>query len=153
LITQVNNQNEAGYDANGNAGGAIFTGSGAADIAVSSTVSNDPSLIAAGDGSGPLDGSNALAMANLQNQAGIVPAFQTMVADLGQTVSNAASNQTTQDQVTQQLQAQQSSVSGVSIDEEMTNLINFQQAYDASARFITTISNLYATLVDTPTTS
>lgn len=146
LITQVNTQNEAGYDANGNAGGSIFTGTGAADIAVSSTVANNPLLIAAGNGSGPLDGSNALAMSQIQNQSSITPAFQSMVANLGQTVSTAQSNQTIADQVTQQLQTQQSSVSGVSIDEEMTNLINFQQAYEASAHFITTISGLFTTL-------
>jgi flagellar hook-associated protein 1 FlgK len=148
LKTQINAQNAAGFDLNGNAGGAIFTGTGAANLAVSATVLSNPSLIAAGDGSGPLDGSNALAMSKIQSSSGITPAFQTMVANLGQTVNTAASNQTTQDQVTQQLQTQRDSVSGVSIDEEMTNLINFQQAYDASARFITTISGLYDTLVN-----
>jgi flagellar hook-associated protein 1 FlgK len=150
LRTQVNSQNAAGYDLNGNAGGAIFTGTGAADLAVSSSVLSNPSLIAAGNGSGVLDGSNALAMAKLQNAAGITPAFQTMVANLGQTVSTAASTQTTQDQVTQQLQTQRNSVSGVSIDEEMTNLISFQQAYSASARFISTISSMYSTLTNIP---
>jgi flagellar hook-associated protein 1 FlgK len=148
LITKVNAQNEAGYDANGTAGGVFFTGTGAATIAVRSNLANNPSLIAAGNGSGPLDGSNALAMSQLQNQSSITPAFQTMVAKLGQTVSTAEDNQTTQDQVTQQLQTQQNSVEGVSIDEEMTNLINFQQAYEASAHFITTISGLYSTLVN-----
>jgi flagellar hook-associated protein 1 FlgK len=151
LISQVNTQNEAGYDANGVAGTAFFTGSGAADIAVSSSIAANPSLIAAGNGSGPLDGSNALAMSQLQNNAAITPAFQSMVANLGQTVSTAQTNQTTQDQVTKQLQTQQNSVEGVSIDEEMTNLINFQQAYSASARFITTISSMYSTLANIPT--
>jgi flagellar hook-associated protein 1 FlgK len=146
IITAVNSQNALGFDSSGTAGGPIFTGTGAADIAVSSSVVNDPSLIAAGNGTGPLDGSNALAMSQIQNQAGITPALQTMVGSLGQTVSTAAANQTTQDQVTQQLQTQQNSVSGVSIDEEMTNLINFQQAYEASAHFITTISGLFSTL-------
>ncbi len=151
LRTQINTQNAAGFDLNGTAGGAIFTGTGAADFAVNSTVAANPSLIAAGDGSGPLDGSNAMAMTQIQNSASITPALQTMVAGLGQTVSTAASNQTIQDQVTQQLQTQRDSVSGVSIDEEMTNLINFQQAYSASARFITTISSMYSTLTSMPT--
>jgi flagellar hook-associated protein 1 FlgK len=151
IKTQVNTQNAAGFDENGNAGGPIFTGNGAADLAVNSSVANDPSLIAAGDGSGPLDGSNAQAMANIQNSASIIPAFQSTVSTLGQTVSTAATNQTTQDQVTKQLQTQRDSVSGVSIDEEMTNLINFQQAYSASARFITTISSMYSTLTNIPT--
>jgi flagellar hook-associated protein 1 FlgK len=148
LSTAVNNQSALGFDANGNAGTAFFTGSGALNLAVSSSVKNNPSLIAAGDGSGPLDGSNALAIANLQSQSSILPAFQTMVANLGQTVSTATTNQKTQDALTTQVQAQRNSVSGVSIDEEMTNLINYQQAYDASARFINTISNLYDTLIN-----
>jgi flagellar hook-associated protein 1 FlgK len=147
LKTQINAQNGLGFTTSGAAGGAIFTGTGAADLAVASNVASNPALIASGDGSGPLDGSNALAMSQIQNSSTIVPAFQGMVADLGQTVSAAATTQKTQDQVTQQLQTQRASVSGVSIDEEMTNLINFQQAYDASARFITTISALYNTLV------
>jgi flagellar hook-associated protein 1 len=151
LISQMNTQNKAGYDANGNAGGNFFTGTGAADIAVSSAIASNPALIATASATNsPLDGSNALAMSQLQNSASITPAFQSIVANLGQTVSAATANQTTQDQITQQLQAQQSSVSGVSIDEEMTNLINFQQAYSASARFITTISAMYSTLTSIP---
>jgi flagellar hook-associated protein 1 FlgK len=147
VISQMNSQNEAGYDLNGNAGTALFTGTGAANIAFSSTVAKNPALIAAGNGTGTLDGSNAVAMANIQNSASIIPAFQTMVTGLGTAVSTATNNQTTQDAVTTQLQKQQSSVSGVSIDEEMTNLISFQQAYSASARFITTISSMYSTLI------
>jgi len=147
LISQMNTQNAAGTDLNGNAGTAnFFTGSGGANISVSTAFSNNPSLIAASNGSGSLDGSNAEAMANLQTNASIIPAFQTTVSKLGETVSNAATNQTTQDAVTQQLQTQQNSISGVSIDEEMTNLINFQNAYSASARFISTISSMYDTL-------
>jgi flagellar hook-associated protein 1 FlgK len=153
LISQVNTQSKAGYDLNGTAGTDFFSGTGAASIAVSSTVAANPSLIAAGNGTGPLDGSNALAMAQIQNSSSIIPAFQSMVSGLGATVSSAASNQTTQDQLTQQLQTQQQSVSGVSIDEEMTNLISFQQAYAASARFLTTISNLYGTLMSEGTTT
>jgi flagellar hook-associated protein 1 len=151
LISQLNTQNKAGYDANGNAGGNFFSGTGASDIAVTSAIASNPALIAAASATNsPLDGSNALAMSQIQNSASITPAFQSMVANLGQTVNAAASNQTTQDQVTQQLQTQQSSVSGVSIDQEMTNLINFQQAYSASARFITTISSMYSVLTNIP---
>jgi flagellar hook-associated protein 1 FlgK len=109
-------------------------------------------LIAAGNGSGPLDGSNALAIANIQSSSSVLPAFQTMMSNLGETVSTAAdATQTTQDQITQQMQNQRNSVSGVSIDEEMTNLINFQQSYDASARFLNTIASMYDTLLQTGT--
>ncbi len=130
----MNTQNAAGYDLNGNAGGTFFTGCGAANIAVSASIINNPSTIAASSTSGnTLDGSNALAMSQIQSNSAILPALQTMVAGLGETVATAQSHQTTQDAITQQVQNQQSAVSGVSIDEEMTNLINFQNSYAASA--------------------
>jgi flagellar hook-associated protein 1 FlgK len=148
LMTQMNDANEAGYDLNGAAGTAFFTGTGAGDIAVASNIASNPSLIAAASTSGaPLDGSNAATMADIQNSSSVLPAFENIVSGVGQTVATAATNQTTQDQVTTQLQDQQNSVEGVSIDEEMTNLISFQQAYSASARFVTTIAGLYDTLI------
>jgi len=149
LKSQMNTANEAGYDLNGNAGTAFFTGTGAGNLAVSSTIASNPSLIAAASATNsPLDGSNAQAMANIQNSSTVVPAFQNVVSTVANAASTAATNQTTQDQITTQLQNQQQSVSGVSIDEEMTNLISFQQAYSASARFVTTISSIYDTLVN-----
>jgi flagellar hook-associated protein 1 len=148
LMSQMNMANKAGFDLNGTAGTNFFSGTGAADIAVASNIAANPSLIAAASATGaPLDGSNAEAMANIQNSSAIVPAFQDLVSGLGTAVSTATSNQTTQDQVTTQLKNQQNSVEGVSIDEEMTNLISFQQAYSASARFVTTIAGLYDTLL------
>ena len=150
LQSQMNTANEAGYDLNGNAGTAFFTGTGAAGLAVSAAISSNPSLIAAAATAGaPLDGTNAQSMADtLQNSSSVLPAFQNIVTGVANAASNAATNQTTQDGVTAQLQNQRQAVSGVSIDEEMTNLISFQQAYSASARFITTISSLYDTLVN-----
>jgi flagellar hook-associated protein 1 FlgK len=148
LIAQVNTANEAGYDLNGHAGTAFFSGTGAGDIAVAANIAANPSLIAAARTTGaPLDGSNAQAMANLQGSSSIIPAFRDIVTGVGTAVSTAANNQSTQDQVTSSLQSQRDSVSGVSIDQEMTNLISFQQAYSASARFVTTIANLYNTLL------
>jgi flagellar hook-associated protein 1 FlgK len=148
LISQMNTANEAGYDLNGHAGTAFFSGTGAGNIAVAANISANPSLIAAASTTGaPLDGSNAQVMANLQSSSSILPAFQNLVTGVGTAVSTAADNQSTQDQVTASLQAQRDSVSGVSIDQEMTNLISFQQAYSASARFITTIAGLYDTLL------
>lgn len=44
---------------------------------------------------------------------------------------------------------QRSSVSGVSMDEEMTNLIQFQHTYSASAKVVTTIDTLLNTLINT----
>jgi len=59
----------------------------------------------------------------------------------------ATSNQTAQDDRLQEAQARQSQVSGVSLDEELTNLTTYQQAYSASARVLTVVQQLYNTLL------
>ena len=60
---------------------------------------------------------------------------------------NATSNQTAQDDRLQEAQSRQSQVSGVSLDEELTNLTTYQQAYSASARVLTVVQQLYNTLL------
>ena len=46
------------------------------------------------------------------------------------------------------LRSQRDSVSGVSLDEEMTDLVKFQRAYQASARLITTVDTMLDTVVN-----
>ena len=59
----------------------------------------------------------------------------------------AATNQTSQDDRLQEAQARQSQTSGVSMDEELTNMTTYQQAYSASARILTVVDQLYDTLL------
>jgi flagellar hook-associated protein 1 FlgK len=49
--------------------------------------------------------------------------------------------------VTQELEYRASSVSGVNMDEEMGNLVLYQNAYAASARLVTVVDELYDTLM------
>ncbi|MEA1921917.1 MAG: flagellar basal body rod C-terminal domain-containing protein, partial [Pseudomonadota bacterium] len=60
----------------------------------------------------------------------------------------AQSRQSQSMMVLEQLNIREESVSGVSIDEEMTNLIKFQHAYQATARMVTTIDELMQILND-----
>ena len=46
------------------------------------------------------------------------------------------------------IDGQRQSVSGVSVDEEMTNLVQFQHGYDAAARLLTTINSMLDTLIN-----
>lgn len=62
----------------------------------------------------------------------------------GQQANNTVTVQTT---LTQQLNTQRQSVSGVSTDEEMTNMISYQQAYNASAKVISTINDMLTQLM------
>ena len=66
------------------------------------------------------------------------------VATRGTTVS---SNKAAQDDRLTEAQSRQSSVSGVSIDEELSNMIVYQQAYSAGARMLNVVDQLYTTLL------
>jgi flagellar hook-associated protein 1 FlgK len=56
-------------------------------------------------------------------------------------------NQTTQDDRLQEAQSRMADNSGVSLDEELTNLTTYQQAYSAGARMLTVVDQLYQTLL------
>jgi flagellar hook-associated protein 1 FlgK len=54
--------------------------------------------------------------------------------------------------VLQQLQDQRGSISGVSLDEEAGNMVQYQRAYDAAARLVDTVNQMLETLINMGTT-
>ena len=70
------------------------------------------------------------------------------MASLGQSLSSVNSQIDNQAVVENMLSKQRDSISGVSLDEEMTDLIRFQKAFQASARLITTIDEMLDTIVN-----
>ena len=155
FATAFNTAQAQGYDSNGNAGQAFFsvpsgTTGAAAGISVALTL---PSQVAvSSDGSSGSNGNVANLSAALTNA---LPSGQTVAggyASLVFQVGNAASNASTQStaigQNLLQLTNQQGSVSGVSIDEETTNLIRYQTAYEAAARIVSTIQQLSTDTLD-----
>ena len=73
--------------------------------------------------------------------------FSRTISGLGQALSNVNGQTETQSVVENMLTTQRDSLMGVSIDEEMTDLIRFQKAYQASARIITTIDEMLDTVL------
>jgi flagellar hook-associated protein 1 FlgK len=141
LINQVNNVYPGGF----------FSGSDAGSIGVSDT---DPSDFQAGTTGKPGDNGVVLAMLNVADEA--LPALnnQTLsqyysqaVGSFGsslQSVNEQLSNSTS---VAQMLATQRDSASGVDTDTEMTNLLQFQKAYEASAELVTTVNEMLETVV------
>lgn len=76
-------------------------------------------------------------------------AYSAFVAQVGSGVQAAQSTQSTSQAVLAAVSNQRQSVSGVSLDEEMANLIQYQQAYQASARVMNTIDSTLNTLINT----
>ena len=156
LITRVNQLHEAG-DGLGTpppTGNAFFTGTGAADINLNPALQANPNLIAASSDGTPGDNSNALAIAGVQkenllngNSVTISQFYNGVVSSLGTAVNTAGNTSTQQQSVLTGLQNQQSSVAGVSLDEEMTNMIEYQKGYDAAAKLITTVNAMFDTLI------
>ena len=147
LASSVNAAQAAGYDVNGSAGTPMFTGTGAAGISVAIT---DPSLIAAsGTPGGNLDGGNALAASALgTSPTGADVAYNALVANVGSASSLAQQQQTTQDAVTTSVATLQTSVAGVNSDEEVSNMLTYQHAFEAASRVLTTVDSLLDTLIN-----
>src|ERR1700723_471396 len=153
--TQVNQQNEQGVDLNGNPGAALFTLSptqsgAAASIQVATT---DPSAIAAAaPGEGSAGNSNILAGLSNPNVDGGQVAAQFLASFLGQLGSDpsAASTSNSADQATlTQLTTQRDSLSGVSLDEEASNLTQYQRAYQAAAQVFNIANTVMPTAPNT----
>lgn len=169
LASIVNTQLEAGYTATGAPGTALFTAAGggaitAATIGVAPTLAADPSLIAAATNPAAAanDGSNAQAMAEFATQPSATVTgpggttttvqmpdvtYQNLVENIGsatQAVNNQVSGQTS---VANQAQQALQSATGVNQNAELTNLVQFQAAYQASAKLVGVISTTIQSLL------
>ena len=156
LIREVNATHATGYGLQGTSGENFFNGANASDIAVNPNLADDPSRIQASGTAGAVgDNTVALALAQLADQKQSGLANQTFLENYGQTVAqvgqslNGTNTQLINQQIVERmLLGQRDAVSGVSIDEEMTDLIKFQRAFEASAKLITTVDEMLQTVLD-----
>jgi flagellar hook-associated protein 1 len=122
----------------------VFSGTGASDIAVVAT----SATISAGPAGGAAeDNSVALAMKALRGGA-IDTTYAGLVRAVGSDVQTAASANTTATSVLSSLSAQRASTAGVSMDEELANMIRFQRGYQAAARALTTMDEMLDKLIN-----
>lgn len=125
----------------------FFTGNDASSIAVSQYIRDDVTRIAAATTASQGDNTNALRMINLQNIASTSNAtfsdfLHSSVAQLGVETAEKASEKESYNLLLTNLENRRQEVAGVSIEEEMINIIRFQQAFQASARFVSVISEM-----------
>ncbi|MHB8984656.1 MAG: FlgK family flagellar hook-associated protein [Eubacteriales bacterium] len=120
---------------NDKAGITFFSGAGAADMALDVNVKNDPNLIV---------GENALAVAQLRSTQVLIGAvnvtfesyYQGIVAGVGGKTDHYTNMLENQQAIAQQLTSMKQSVSGVSVDEELSKVIQYQYGYQASAKML-----------------
>jgi flagellar hook-associated protein 1 FlgK len=156
LITQVNQIHAAGFSLTGTTGAAFFTGTDAGTIAVNQNLINDPTLVQASGVNGA-GGNNqvALALAKLATVPQAALGNQTFsanysqaVAGMGQSLASVNSQLDDQQKVETLLIQQRDAVSGVSLDEEMTQLMKYQMAFQASAHLINTVDQMLQTVLN-----
>ena len=129
-------------------------------IEVNPALLKDPSAVAAGFGvngrsANPGNGDAAAAIASIRNtqvMVGKLGTFDDYFADaagrIGLLGEQSGRNLDTQNLIMKELRGMRQSISGVNINEELTNMIRFQQGYNAAARFITTINSMLDTIIN-----
>lgn len=158
LATAFNGVHEKGFGLDGLSGRPLFVpdaGTGSL-LRLNPDIKNDPGQLAA---SAPAsagavgDGSNALAMADLMRQPiinGLTANgyWGSTMAKLGVEGQEAIRMADNQQSLVETLESWREYKSGVSLDEEMTNLIRFQHAYSAAARVLTAMDEMLNVIIN-----
>ncbi|MDJ0782880.1 MAG: flagellar hook-associated protein FlgK [Desulfosarcinaceae bacterium] len=154
IISQVNTLHTAGYGIDGvSTGNDFFSGTDARTIAVHTDIQNDNGLIAAAQAvNAPGDARNAAAIAALQDAATIGSSsfqgyYASLVSDAGSYAQESNIYYDYQSSMLRQMESYREEVSGVSLDEEMVNLVKYQNAYNAAAKMVSTVDELLETLI------
>jgi flagellar hook-associated protein 1 FlgK len=164
VADEVNTLHAAGYDLNGNTGQDFFafsaapvgvTGAAAA-LGVDAAVSADASLIAAAEVNLPGDNGQARALARLRDArvldggcATLNDGWSQLVYRVGRDVQSAQDERAVRAEIVSQVETLRDQVSGISLDEEAMQLMKFQRAYEANARFFRVIDQTLETLMTT----
>lgn len=173
IISQVNSIHRNGVGLQGSLNEVphdndFFTGTDAGTIDIADAIKDSVNNIAAAErfetvhetgevevwGS-PGDNKIALQIANLKN----VLTFEnntesfddylaSLIGGLGVEAKDAGDNASRQTSIVTQFANLRDSTSGVSLDEELTFLIQFQRGYQAASRVITTVDEMFATLIN-----
>lgn len=165
VVDEVNAVHAVGYGLDGVSGRNLFafttppigTAGAARFISVDPVIEADVTTIAAASTPNPGDNGAALALADLQDSTTIMlPSGQSvtfgaylssLVSDLAEQEAGAKRSVNVQTGVAEFLTGRRDQVSGVSLDEEMTDLIRFQKGYEAAAHFANVVNDLLGTLM------
>jgi len=159
LADAVNALHVSGVDATGAPGLPFFTyvaGSEASTVAVNAAIVADPRRVAsAAAPNQPGDASIAGQIAELSTAKLCAGGTQSatdfyagVIGKIGSDTRQADENATNQSIVRDQLQRRRESVSGVSLDEEATDMLRFQHAYSAASRVITAVDEMLDQLIN-----
>ena len=143
----------------GPAAGDIFTidstKDAAKNMAVNPVLVSDENKIAASGDSAGDDNLNALAIAALRdgnytnnNTTNFSGYYNSLVGEVGVDISSSSRTLLYKQTMVDQLTTRKESISGVNLDEEMANMIRYQQAFTAAARMISVVDDMLDELLN-----
>jgi flagellar hook-associated protein 1 len=158
LVTETNSRHSAGF-VGATPAGNFFDGARSTartirlDAGISASLNN---IAASGTANEAGNNSVALSLSQLRNTAvsvggqpvSINEAYRNVVSGIAVAVSSANGTATAARSLVTQADARRDSIKGVSIDEEMVNLIKFQQSYAAAARLVNVVDEMSQTLIN-----
>lgn len=148
LVTEVNSVHSVGYDLNNTTNINFFDANflSAGNLRLSQDVTNNVTRIAASQSGAVGDNGNAQAIADLRKSlfmtrgtATMEEFYNTIVGQVGIDTNKAIQLKESHTLLVEQIENARQSVQGVSLDEEMTQMIKYQHAFDAAARVITQV--------------
>jgi flagellar hook-associated protein 1 FlgK len=155
IFDKVNNEHQKGFtiDDPPQTGQQFFESYINGELKINEDILNDPKKIAVSSDGTNGNGDIAIAISELQgaqilNGATISEAYSFLVSNIGSDKLNAQETAEGSELVSAQLEQQRSSVSGVSVDEEMTKIIIYQRSYDASAKLIQVADEMLQTILE-----
>lgn len=133
----------------------FFTGTDSRTIGVNPFVEEDHGLFAASRGDGPSDGRNAVALAEFIDHpvdglggVSLDSYYNSIVFSIAQSSAAETAIATGIDGFRESLFNQRSQFSGVSLDEEAIQILEFQKSFQAAARVISTVDELFTILLN-----
>ncbi|MEJ2635661.1 MAG: flagellar hook-associated protein FlgK, partial [Calditrichia bacterium] len=161
LVTEVNRLHSAGQrlpvgdPPTPSAGIDFFTGTDAGTINISREIMDDVSNIASSVDGTPGNGEVAIAISNIRNQKMFNGGSQTLddfytgaINSLGIEIQKSQNTRQSQELLQQQISNQRDAASGVSLDEEMTNLIKYQRSFEAAAKVVGAVDEMMQTIIN-----
>lgn len=152
ITQQVNSIHSTGYNLNGNTNVNFFNPlSSAANasrlISLNTAVASDGKNIAAATSTTGNGNDTAIALGNLLHEqvftgGSVTDQYGSVIFTLGSDIAHVDASKNEHQSLMVQLQNRKQATSGVSIDEEAVQILQFQRAYEASARLIKTVDEL-----------
>ena len=146
IATTINTQQAQGVNLSGTTGAALFAGTTAATLTLTTTSPGAIATAAAGSAAGSSDTTNLTALTNAFGTLDPSGTMNTILTDISGSVQSATTTKATLQTLSSAAAASLSSQSGVDLNTEAVNLVQFQQAFQASGKVMQAASTIFSTI-------